>query len=66
MSDNSLGLLSVTRVLALGLVLVGFVGWVVDHDGEVVLESPYTIAFAVGVVLAFGSIYAGIFLANRD
>ena len=58
-------LVSVLRLVAVVLVLVGFLGWLVDHDGEVVLESPYTLAFAAGVVCALVAIYLGVFLANR-
>ncbi|ARS89827.1 hypothetical protein B1756_08800 [Natrarchaeobaculum aegyptiacum] len=58
-------LVSVLRLVAVALVVVGFVGWLVDHDGEVVLESPYTLAFGVGVACALVAIYLGVFLANR-
>ncbi|THE65807.1 hypothetical protein D8Y22_05685 [Salinadaptatus halalkaliphilus] len=57
-------LVSVLRLAAVALVVVGFSGWLIDHDGTVVLESPYTIAFGVGVACALASIYLGIFLAN--
>lgn len=56
---------SVLRLAALALVIVGFVGWITE-DAAFDLESPYTIAFGVGVACALGSIYLGISLANRD
>ncbi|RQG93256.1 hypothetical protein EA462_03430 [Natrarchaeobius halalkaliphilus] len=55
---------SVLRLAAISLVVVGFSGWVIDHGGEIALESPFTIAFGVGVACAFASIYLGIFLAD--
>lgn len=66
MTGRARAIVSVLRLAALVLVIVGFTGWVVDHDGELVLESPYTLAFGLGVACAMASIYLGIFLANRD
>lgn len=56
--------ISVLRLGALALLVVGFSGWVIDDGGEIALESPFTIAFAVGLACALASIYLGIFLAN--
>ncbi len=56
--------ISVLRLAALTLLIVGFSGWVLDDGGEIALESPFTIAFAVGVGCAVVSVYLGIFLAN--
>ncbi|NGM68760.1 hypothetical protein G6M89_07010 [Natronolimnobius sp. AArcel1] len=55
-------LVSVLRLAAFALVIVGFVGWL--EAGYVDLESPYTLAFGLGVACALGSIYLGIFLAD--
>ncbi|WP_124191237.1 hypothetical protein [Natrarchaeobius oligotrophus] len=65
-SSSTLGhhLVSVLRLAAISLVIVGFSGWLIDDGGEVVLESPFTIVFGAGVVCAFASIYLGIFLAD--
>ncbi|MFP8953355.1 hypothetical protein ACLI4Z_10330 [Natrialbaceae archaeon A-arb3/5] len=57
-------LVSVLRLAAVSLVVVGFSGWVIDYEGEIVLESPFTLAFGVGVACALASIYLGIFLAD--
>ncbi|OIB55399.1 hypothetical protein [Natrialba sp. SSL1] len=57
-------LVSILRLLAIALLTVGFSGWVLEDGGEVVLESPFVIAFAAGVGCAFASIYLGIFLAD--
>ncbi|ELY91078.1 hypothetical protein C483_10351 [Natrialba hulunbeirensis JCM 10989] len=57
-------LVSILRLLAIALLTVGFSGWVLEDGGEVVLESPFVIAFAAGIVCAFASIYLGIFLAD--
>ncbi|RQG94692.1 hypothetical protein [Natrarchaeobius chitinivorans] len=54
---------SALRLVAVVSLLVGFSGWLLE-DGEVVLESPYTLAFAAGVACALASIYLGIFLAE--
>ena len=59
-------LISVLRLVAVALLVVGFSGWLLDDGGEVTLESPFTIAFSVGVICALASIYLGVFLANRD
>ena len=59
-------LISVLRFAAIALLIVGFSGWVIDDGGEVSLESPFTIAFGIGVACAIVSIYLGVFLANRD
>ncbi|MFA9428140.1 MULTISPECIES: hypothetical protein [Natronorubrum] len=59
-------LVSVLRLAAVALLVVGFSGWLLDDGGEVTLESPFTIAFGLGVGCAVASIYLGIFLANRD
>ena len=66
MTDRARTIVSTLRLAALALVIVGFTGWLIDHDGEPVLESPYTLAFGLGVACALASIYLGIFLANRD
>ncbi|WP_228442363.1 hypothetical protein [Natrarchaeobaculum sulfurireducens] len=66
MTGRARAVVSTLRLAALALVIVGFTGWVVDHGGEPVLESPYTLAFGLGVACALASIYLGIFLANRD
>ncbi|MEY7852109.1 hypothetical protein AB7C87_23240 [Natrarchaeobius sp. A-rgal3] len=58
-------LVSVLRLAAIALVIAGFTGWVLEDDA-LALESPYTLAFAAGVVCALASIYLGLFLANRD
>ncbi|MXV62838.1 hypothetical protein GS429_12325 [Natronorubrum sp. JWXQ-INN-674] len=58
--------ISVLRLAAVSLLVVGFSGWLIDDGGEVALESPFTIAFGAGVVCALASIYLGVFLANRD
>jgi len=58
-------LIALFRVVAVVLVLFGFSGWVIDDGGTVSLESPFTIAFGVGVACAIVSIYLGVFLANR-
>ncbi|SDR31334.1 hypothetical protein [Natronobacterium texcoconense] len=55
---------SVLRLVALALVVVGFAGWALEDAAAFDLESPYTIAFGVGVACAFASIYLGIFLAD--
>lgn len=57
---------SILRLAAIGLLIVGFSGWVFDEGGEVALESPFTIAFGAGVACAFASIYLGIFLADAE
>ena len=59
-------LVSVLRLAAFSLLVIGFSGWVLDDGGEVSLESPFTLAFGAGVACALASIYLGIFLANRD
>ena len=59
-------LVSALRLAAVGLLALGFSGWVLDDGGEVTLESPFTLAFGAGVACAVASIYLGIFLANRD
>ena len=53
-------------VVGIGLLVLGYSGWVIDEGGEVGLESPFTLAFGVGVGCALGSIYLGLFLTNRD
>ncbi|MCW8173186.1 hypothetical protein D8S78_19090 [Natrialba swarupiae] len=63
-ANTSRRFVSVLRLAAIALVIVGFTGWVIEDDA-LALESPYTIAFAAGVVCALVSIYLGIFLANR-
>ncbi|ELY55862.1 hypothetical protein [Natronolimnohabitans innermongolicus] len=65
-SDRAVTLVSAFRLAAFALLAVGFSGWVFDDGGEVSLESPYTLAFGLGVACALASIYLGIFLANRD
>ncbi|OVE83559.1 hypothetical protein [Natronolimnobius baerhuensis] len=55
-------LVSVLRLAAVALVVVGFIGWL--EAGYVDLESPFTLAFGLGVACALGSIYLGIFLAE--
>ncbi len=59
-------LLTTFRLLAIALVVVGFSGWLFEYDGEVVIESPYTLAFGLGIGCAIVSIYLGIFLTNRE
>ena len=59
-------LISVLRLVALSLLVLGFSGWLIDDGGEVALDSPFTIAFATGVGCAILSIYLGILLANRS
>ncbi|NUB90405.1 hypothetical protein HTZ84_15955 [Haloterrigena sp. SYSU A558-1] len=54
------------RTAAFALLVLGFSGWVIDEGGEVSLESPFALAFGLGVGCALASIYLGIFLANRD
>lgn len=54
---------SLLRLAAFALVIVGFIGWYAE-DVAFDLESPYTIAFGLGVACALGSIYLGIFLAD--
>ena len=66
MTGRARVVVSTLRLAALALVIVGFTGWAVDPDGQLVLESPYTLAFGLGVACALASIYLGIFLANRD
>ncbi|APW97037.1 hypothetical protein CHINAEXTREME_04280 [Halobiforma lacisalsi AJ5] len=56
---------SALRLAALALVIVGFVGWATE-DAAFDLESPYTIAFGLGVACAIASIYLGIFLAESE
>lgn len=56
---------TVLRLAAIALLVVGFSGWVFDEGGEPTLESPFTLAFGLGVGCALASIYLGIFLANR-
>ncbi len=62
--SRALQFVSVLRLAALGLLVVGFSGWVLDDGGEIALESPFTIAFAAGIVCAIVSIYLGIFLTD--
>lgn len=57
---------SMFRLAAVSLLVVGFSGWLLDDGGEVALESPFTLAFGIGVGCAVVSIYLGVFLANRD
>lgn len=59
-------IITALRLAAVSLLVVGFSGWVLEDGGEVALESPFTVAFGVGVACALASIYLGIFLANRD
>ncbi|MWV41545.1 hypothetical protein [Natrialba sp. INN-245] len=62
--NTPLRVVSVLRLAAIALVIAGFTGWVLEDDA-LALESPYTLAFAAGVVCALASIYLGLFLANR-
>ena len=55
---------TVLRLVAIVLLVVGFSGWLFEEEA-VSLESPYTLAFAVGVACALVSIYLGVFIANR-
>lgn len=64
-SNRAQQIVSGLRLAALVLVVVGFIGWLTE-DAAFDFESPYTIAFVLGVLCAFVSIYLGIFLANRD
>ncbi|TYL39848.1 hypothetical protein CV102_06090 [Natronococcus pandeyae] len=59
-------LITVLRLAAVVLVVTGFVGWATGEATAFSLESPFTIAFLVGVACAVASIYLGVFLANRD
>lgn len=56
--------ISILRIVALSLLILGFSGWLLDDGGEIALESPFTIAFAAGVGCTVVSIYLGIFLAD--
>ncbi|WP_306055070.1 hypothetical protein [Natronococcus wangiae] len=58
-------LITVLRLAAVALVVTGFVGWATGEAAAFSLESPFTIAFLVGVGCAAASIYLGVFLANR-
>ncbi|MFU8868686.1 hypothetical protein [Natronococcus sp.] len=62
---NARQLITVLRLAAVGLVVTGFVGWVTGEAAAFSLESPFTLAFLLGVACAVASIYLGIFLANR-
>ncbi|AFZ73005.1 hypothetical protein [Natronobacterium gregoryi] len=63
-NDSARRIISALRLVAVALVIVGFVGWASGDAAPFDLESPYTIAFGVGVACAFASIYLGIFLAE--
>ncbi len=62
--DRRNQLISLLRGVALVLLLFGFSGWAIDDGGEVSLESPFTIVFAIGLVCAIVAVYLGVFLAN--
>ncbi|ELY46697.1 hypothetical protein [Natronorubrum sulfidifaciens] len=59
-------LISALRLAAVSLLVVGFSGWLLDDGGDVALESPFTLAFGLGIGCAIVSIYLGVFLANRE
>ena len=59
-------IVSTLQTVGVGLLVLGFSGWVLDDGGEVSFDSPFTLAFGVGVVCALASIYLGILLSNRD
>ncbi|ELY59410.1 hypothetical protein C491_06358 [Natronococcus amylolyticus DSM 10524] len=58
-------LITTLRLAAVVLVVTGFVGWATGEATAFSLESPFTLAFLLGVACAVASIYLGIFLANR-
>ena len=60
------GVVLALRTAAFALLVLGFSGWVIDDGGEVSLESPFALAFGLGVGCAFASIYLGFFLANGN
>ncbi|MDG5757855.1 hypothetical protein QA600_00670 [Natronococcus sp. A-GB1] len=62
---NARQLITVLRLAAVVLVVTGFVGWATGEAAAFSLESPFTLAFLLGIACAVTSIYLGIFLANR-
>jgi hypothetical protein len=63
---NARQLITLLRLAAIALVVAGFVGWATGEGAAFSLETPFTIAFLVGVACAVVSIYLGVFLANRE
>ncbi|WP_293030770.1 hypothetical protein [Natronococcus sp.] len=62
---NARQLITTLRLAAVVLAVTGFAGWATSETTAFSLESPFTLAFLLGVACAVTSIYLGIFLANR-
>lgn len=59
-------IVSILRLLAMALLVVGFIGMVTSDHPMLDTSNVYTLLFGAGVIAAIGSIYLGIFLHTPE